>query len=115
MERTKDHMRESHEVVLEPGWTLDKSRTSTRFLMLVDLLGCVLVLCCSWFHDTLVLCGFCREICSSFHGTLVLCGFSCSWFHDNILMPMGIQSAFVPNFIVYSHYTNGRVANVCGS
>ena len=38
MERTKDQREESHEVVLEPGWMLDKSRRSTRFLMLVDLL-----------------------------------------------------------------------------
>ena len=61
--------RESHEVVLELGRTLDKSRMSMRFWMLASLLGCVwvLLLYCNLFHDVLVLCGFSREICSWFH------------------------------------------------
>ena len=84
-------MRESHEVVLEPGWTLDKSRTCTRFLMVADLLGCVLVLFfyCSWFHNALVLCGFSREICS--------------WFHDMVheIKYVPIPASYVQNLDIF--------------
>ena len=50
--------RESHEVALEPGRTLDKSCMSMRFLMVADLLRCVFVpvFHCSLFHDTGVVC-----------------------------------------------------------